>query len=113
MKRYGHLPMSDLAYRDPVFMESLGAQAAAHSCRVSRSDQPPAAGESRRHDRDVRLRANPVARRCGRAAARVQKRARGRRTAEWRTKCCGQIDVGMSRYYEEARELSRESRHGR
>ena len=26
MKRSGHLPMPDLAYRDPVFMESLPAR---------------------------------------------------------------------------------------
>ena len=109
MKRFGHLPMSDLAYQDPGFHGEHCRQAAAHSGRVYRPDQPPAARGSGRHDRDVRFGAHPAARPRTRAA---QEKCRAPPAAaaprEWRTKiAAAKSIVGMSRYYEEARELSR------
>ena len=107
MKRYGHLPMANLAYYDPEFMESLGAR--------------PIRILSEYLDPLYRLRSEKVgdtivmfgsARIPSRDAAlaelhRVEKRSRGKRTPAWRAKLkAARGDLQMSRYYEEARELS-------
>jgi uncharacterized protein (TIGR00730 family) len=108
MKRFGHLPMSKLAYQDPVFMESLAARPlrimAEYIDPINRlkkanvCDTIVMFGSARIQPRD-------------RALAQLQKlrhEAHGRRTGEWRTKLtAAKSIVGMSRYYEEARELSR------
>jgi len=107
MKRSGHLPMPDLAYQDPIFMESRPARPLrilaeyldplVRLQKVGVADTIVMFGSARIHPRDVAL-AN---------LKRIQREARGRKTREWR----GKIDaaksvLGMSRYYEEARELS-------
>lgn len=107
MKRSGHLPMPDLAYQDPIFMESRPARPLrilaeyldplVRLQKVGVADTIVMFGSARIHPRDV-AQAN---------LKRLQREARGRRTPEWR----GKIDaaksmLGMSRYYEEARELS-------
>src|ERR1700689_3878696 len=109
MKRSGgHLPMSKLAYKDPIFMESLAARPlrilAEYIDPINRlrranvGDTIVMFGSARIQPRD-------------RAIAQLKKlqlAARGRRTREWRTKItAARSIVGMSRYYEEARELSR------
>jgi uncharacterized protein (TIGR00730 family) len=108
MKRFGHLPMSKLAYQDPIFMESLPARPlrilAEYIDPINRlrkanvGDTIVMFGSARIQPRD-------------RAIAQLQKlrqEARGRRSGEWRTKLsAAKSIVGMSRYYEEARELSR------
>lgn len=108
MKRFGHLPMSELAYRDRVFMESLPARPLRILAeyidpinrlrRASVGDTIVMFGSARIQPRD-------------RALAQLQKlrrAARGRRNGAWRTKLiAAKSIVGMSRYYEEARELSR------
>ena len=108
MKRFGHLPMSKLAYQDPLFMESLPARPlrilAEYIDPINRIRRANVAdtivmfGSARIQPRD-------------RALAQLQKlrrAARGRRTGPWRTKLiAAKSIVGMSRYYEEARELSR------
>jgi uncharacterized protein (TIGR00730 family) len=107
MRRSGHLPMAKLAYYDPEFMESLGAR--------------PIRILSEYLDPLYRLRSEKVgdtivmfgsARIPSRDAAlaelhRLQKKSRGKQTAEWRAKLkAARGNVQMSRYYEEARELS-------
>ncbi|HKV05343.1 MAG TPA: TIGR00730 family Rossman fold protein [Candidatus Acidoferrales bacterium] len=108
MKRSGYLPMSKLAYRDPEFLESLPARPlrilAEYIDPINRlrranvGDTIVMFGSARIQPRD-------------RALALLQKlrrASRGRRTREWRTKIgAAKSIVGMSRYYEEARELSR------
>ena len=86
MKRFGHLPMSKLAYEDPEFMESLPARPlrilAEYIDPINRIRRANVAdtivifGSARIQPRD-------------RAVAQLQKlrrAARGRRTGEWRTK---------------------------
>jgi uncharacterized protein (TIGR00730 family) len=107
MRRSGHLPMAKLAYYDPEFMESLGAR--------------PIRILSEYLDPLYRLRSEKVgdtivmfgsARIPSRDAAlaelhRLQKKARGKQTPESRAKLkAARGNVQMSRYYEEARELS-------
>ncbi len=108
MKRFGHLPMSKLAYEDPEFMESLPARPlrilAEYIDPINRirkanvQDTIVMFGSARIQPRD-------------RALAQLQKlrrAARGRRSGGWRTKLiAAKSIVGMSRYYEVARELSR------
>jgi uncharacterized protein (TIGR00730 family) len=108
MKRSGHLPMPNLAYQDPIFMESLPARPlrilAEYIDPINRlrragvGDTIVMFGSARIQPRD-------------RAIAQLKKvrhAAHGRRTGEWRTKIgAAKSIVGMSRYYEEARELSR------
>ncbi|HTZ99946.1 MAG TPA: TIGR00730 family Rossman fold protein [Candidatus Aquilonibacter sp.] len=109
MKRSGsHLPMSKLAYQDPIFMESLPARPlrilAEYIDPINRlrkarvGDTIVMFGSARIQPRDRALA----------ALKQVQKAARGRRTHDWQTKItAAKSIVEMSRYYEEARELSR------
>ena len=108
MKRFGHLPMSDLAYQDQVFMESTAARPlrilAEYIDPINRlrragvGDTIVMFGSARIRPRDRALA----------DLKKVQAAARGRRTQEWSTKIgAAKSIVGMSRYYEEARELSR------
>jgi len=108
MKRGNHLPMSKLAYRNPRFMESLPARPLRILAeyldplsalrRAGVADTIVMFGSARIYPRD-------------RSLARVDKLAaiaRRRRTPEWRLKLrAAKAMVQMSRYYEEARELSR------
>src|SRR5271163_1491499 len=107
-KRSGHLPMPDLAYRDPIFMESLPARPlrilAEYIDPINRlrranvGDTIVMFGSARIQSRDQSLA----------RLKKIQAAARGRRTIEWRTKIgAAKSIVEMSRYYEEARELSR------
>jgi uncharacterized protein (TIGR00730 family) len=108
MKRFGHLPMPDLAYQDRVFMESTAARPlrilAEYIDPINRlrragvGDTIVMFGSARIQPRDRALA----------QLKKVQSAARGRRTPEWSTKIgAAKSIVGMSRYYEEARELSR------
>jgi uncharacterized protein (TIGR00730 family) len=108
MKRSGHLPMPNLAYQDPIFMESLAARPlrilAEYIDPINRlrragvGDSIVMFGSARIQPRDRALA----------QLKKVREAARGRRTGEWRTKIgAARSIVGMSRYYEEARELSR------
>jgi uncharacterized protein (TIGR00730 family) len=107
MKRSGHLRMAKLAYQDQAFMESLSARPlrilAEYFDPLQRLRKAGVAdtivmfGSARILPRD-------------RALARVKelrREARGRKTGEWRAKIGeARAMVDMSRYYEEARELS-------
>ncbi len=107
MKR-GHLLMSKLAYEDKKFMESLTARPlrilAEYFDPLKRLRQANVAdtivmfGSARIHSREK-----------GRAdLKRIQAAARRSRAPEWRAKIRqAKANVEMSRYYEDARELSR------
>jgi len=108
MKRYGHLPQAKLAYHDGVFMESLAARPLRilaeyidpiNRLRTARiGDTIVMFGSARIKSRDEALA----------HLKKVKRDARGRKTQEWRTKIrAAQSTVEMSRYYEDARELSR------
>ena len=108
MKRYGHLPMSKLAYQDPVFMESRVARPlrilAEYIDPINRLRKASVAdtivmfGSARIQPRDTALA----------QLKRLQRAARGKRDKHTRLKLtAAKSIVGMSRYYEEARELSR------
>jgi uncharacterized protein (TIGR00730 family) len=108
MKRSGYLPMSKLAYQDKKFMDSLGARPLrilaeyldplGRLRRANVGDTIVMFGSARIQPRDKALA----------HLKKLQKDAHGRRTHEWRTKItAAKSIVGMSRYYEEARELSR------
>ena len=112
MKRSGHLPMAKLAYQDRKFMESLGARPLrilaeyldplGRLRRANVGDTIVMSGSARIYSRE-------------RAEARlrqVEESGRGRRKIEWRGQwkkkiSVARVDLQMSRYYEEARELSR------
>jgi uncharacterized protein (TIGR00730 family) len=107
MKRYGHLPMSKLAYQDAVFMESRVARPlrilAEYLDPLNKlrnanvADTIVMFGSARIQPRDKALT----------QLKRIQKEARGRRNGHWRTKLiAARSIVDMSRYYEEARALS-------
>jgi uncharacterized protein (TIGR00730 family) len=109
MARVRHLPMSELAYRDPDFMESLPARPlrilAEYIDPLSRMRREDIAdtivmfGSARIRARDQ---AQALIRKLDSAPAKT------RRTQEWRAKSrSAKSDLHMSRYYEEARELSR------
>jgi uncharacterized protein (TIGR00730 family) len=108
MTRPAHLPMAKLAYRDLRFMESLPARPLRILAeyidplqrlrRARVADTIVIFGSARIYPRDTSLKLLEQAR----------KAARGRKTAEWRTKIqAAKSVVEMSRYYEEARELSK------
>jgi uncharacterized protein (TIGR00730 family) len=108
MKRSGHLPMPDLAYQDPVFMESKPARPLrilaeyldplTRLRRAGVADTIVMFGSARIHPGDV----------AQAKLRQVQRAARGRRAHQWRIKLdAAKSIVQMSRYYEEARELSR------
>src|SRR6185437_11272599 len=93
MKRTGHLPMAKLAYRDPDFMESLGAR----PLRILAEYLDPLGRLRRENVGDTIVMFG---------SARIK--SRGRRNGEWRLKIrTARSILEMSRYYEEARELSR------
>jgi uncharacterized protein (TIGR00730 family) len=107
MKRSGYLPMSKLAYEDKQFMDSLGARPLrilaeyldplGRLRRANVGDTIVMFGSARIQPRDRALA----------HLKKLQQSARGRRTAEWRAKItAAKSIVGMSQYYEEARELS-------
>ncbi|HTV57791.1 MAG TPA: TIGR00730 family Rossman fold protein [Verrucomicrobiae bacterium] len=107
MIRRGHLEMPELAYRDPKFMESLTARPlrilAEYLDPLKRLRQANVGdtivmfGSARIQPRDRALK----------DLDKVKRLARGRRNGEWRMKIsAARSIVNMSRYYEEARELS-------
>jgi hypothetical protein len=108
MKHRRHLPHMKLAYEDPRFMESLAARPlrilAEYFDPLTRLRQANVAdtivmfGSARIHSRE-----HAIAH-----LEQVRRHARGRRTGEWREKIgAARSNLEMSRYYEEARELSR------
>jgi uncharacterized protein (TIGR00730 family) len=108
MKRSGYLPMSKLAYKDKKFMDSLGARPLrilaeyldplGRLRRANVGDTIVMFGSARIQPRDKAIA----------HLKKLQKEAHGRRTREWQSKItAAKSIVGMSRYYEEARELSR------
>ena len=107
MKRPRYLPMPNLAYQDPVFMQSLGARPLRILAeyfdpmirlrRANVGDTIVMFGSARIQSRDRALQ----------ELKKVQAQARGRRNHEWKLKVqAARSIVDMSRYYEEARELS-------
>jgi len=108
MKRSGHLPMAKLAYKDHEFMESLGARPLrilaeyldplARLRRANVADTIVIFGSARIYSRERALA----------HLKEVQRSARRAKSAEARQKLrAARGDVEMSRYYEDARELSR------
>jgi len=112
MKRSGHLPMAKLAYEDGKFMESLGARPLrilaeyldplGRLRRAKVGDTIVMFGSARIYSRERALE----------RLRQVQESGRGRRKVEWRGQrkkkiAAARADLEMSRYYEEARELSR------
>ena len=108
MKRSGYLPMSKLAYQDKKFMDSLGAR----PLRILAEYLDPLGRLRRENVGDTIVmfgsaRIQPRDRALAHLK-KLQQDSRGRRTREWRAKIkAAKSIVGMSRYYEEARELSR------
>src|ERR1700683_440440 len=108
MTRTHFLPMSKLAYQDPVFMESLPAR----PLRILAEYFDPMVRLRRANVGDTIVmfgsaRIQPHDRALSRLK-KVQRAARGRRNGEWRLKVqAARSIVEMSSYYEEARELSR------
>jgi len=108
MKRSGHLPMPKLAYEDRLFMESLGAR----PLRILAEYLDPL-GRLRRAKVGDTIVMFGSARIQSREKAesrlhQIQRAARGRRNGEWRLKIgAARSIVQMSRYYEDARQLSR------
>jgi uncharacterized protein (TIGR00730 family) len=107
MKRSGYLPMSKLAYQDKKFMDSRDARPLriiaeyldplGRLRRANVGDTIVMFGSARIPSRDHALA----------ELKRTKDSARGRKSAEWRAKLrSARANVGMSRYYEEARELS-------
>ena len=107
MKRSGYLPMAKLAYEDPKFMESLGARPlrilaeyldplkCLRQQKVGDTIVMFGSARIQSHDRAVA------------DLEKVKRKAKGRRTPEWRAKITqARAIVGMSRYYEDARALS-------
>lgn len=108
MKRSGHLPMPKLAYEDRIFMESLGARPLrilaeyldplGRLRRAKVGDTIVMFGSARTYSRET------AERKC----REVERAARGRRNGEWRLKIgAARSLLQMSRYYEDARQLSR------
>jgi uncharacterized protein (TIGR00730 family) len=108
MKRSGHLPMAKLAYKDHEFMESLGARPLrilaeyldplARLRRANVADTIVIFGSARIYSHERALA----------HLKEVQRSARRGKSAEARQKLrAARCDVEMSRYYEDARELSR------
>src|SRR5580658_6729193 len=106
-KQPKHQPLPKLAYEDPQFMESLGAR----PLRILAEYFDPLVRLRRANVGDTivmfgsaRIQARDKAQA---ELKRVQRMAKGRNTPEWRLKVrAARSIVGMSRYYEEARELS-------
>jgi uncharacterized protein (TIGR00730 family) len=100
--------MPKLAYQDKKFMESLGAR----PLRIIAEYLDPLARLRKEKVADTIVMFGS-ARIYSRERAldrlhEIQQSSRGRRNAEWREKIsAARSDLGMSRYYEEARELSK------
>ena len=103
-----HLPTANLAYRDADFMESLGARPLrilaeyldplVRLRRANVADTIVIFGSARIQPRNQAMA----------DLKRIRSKARARKTPEWQTKVrAARSIVEMSRYYEEARELSR------
>ena len=103
-----HLPMPQLAYRDPEFTESLAARPLRilaeyldplmRMRRENVGDTIVMFGSARIHSRDRALA----------QLKRIESLRKGRRTPEHRAKLrAARSELEMSRYYEEARELAR------
>jgi uncharacterized protein (TIGR00730 family) len=108
MKRSRQLAHVKLAYHDPKFMESFSARPlrilSEYFDPLTRLRQAGVGdtivmfGSARIHSREQALA----------QLERTRREARGRQTAEWRAKVkSARANVEMSRYYEDARELSR------
>src|ERR1700751_4006649 len=108
MRRPSHLPIAKLAYQDPRFMESLGARPLrilaeyldplARLRREKVADTIVMFGSARIHSREQ----------AQHELKEVRARSRGRRNAQWAERIRhAKSHLEMSRYYEEARELSR------
>src|ERR1700722_10537258 len=108
MRRPRNLPMPNQAYQDPAFMQSLGARPLRILAeyfdpmirlrRANVGDTIVMFGSARIQARDRALT----------ELKQAQQRAAGRQTPEWRLKVqAARSIVEMSRYYEEARALSR------
>lgn len=107
-RRPHHLPMPNLAYEDPEFMHSLGAR----PLRILAEYFDPLIRLRRANVGDtIVMFGSARIQSRGEAMTKlkqVQKRAKGRKTPEWRLKVrAAKSIVEMSRYYEDARELSR------
>ena len=108
MRRSGHLRMAKLAYEDKKFMESLGAR----PLRILAEYLDPLGRLRRAKVGDTIVmfgsaRIQSRERASGRLE-QIERNSRGRHNKEWRAKIgAARSDVQMSRYYEEARELSR------
>jgi uncharacterized protein (TIGR00730 family) len=107
MKRSGHLPQASLAYYDSAFMESGGARPLrilaeyldplGRLRRAGVGDTIVMFGSARIQSREHSLA----------HLKKLRRESRGRRTGEWRAKIgAAKSIVQMSRYYEDARELS-------
>ena len=108
MKRSRQLQHVKLAYHDPKFMESFSARPLrilseyfdplTRLRRAGVGDTIVMFGSARIHSREYALA----------QLERVKREARGRKTSEWRARIkSARANVEMSRYYEDARELSR------
>jgi len=108
MKRSGHLPMAKLSYRNMNFMESSGGRPLrilaeyldplGRLRRANVGDTIVMFGSARIHPREKALA----------QLEKLKNKVHGRQSSEWRAKIrAARADLGMSRYYEDARELSR------
>jgi uncharacterized protein (TIGR00730 family) len=107
MKRSGYLRMAKLAYHDQSFMESLSAR----PLRILAEYLDPLTRLRRGGVADTIVMFGSARIRSREQAMdhlkEIEHASRGRRTPEWRTKRrAARSLVEMSRYYEEARELS-------
>ncbi len=107
MKRSGHLPMAKLAYKDSEFMESLGAR----PLRILAEYLDPLARLRRENVGDTIVifgSARIFSREHALAHLKEAQHGARKKSAEAREKLrLARCDLQMSRYYEEARELSR------
>jgi uncharacterized protein (TIGR00730 family) len=107
MKRSGHLPMAKLAYEDPKFMESLGARPLrilAEYLDPLKCLRQQKVGDTIVIFGSARIQSHDHA---VAELEKIKRRAKGRRTGEWRDKIRqARANIGMSSYYEDARALS-------
>jgi uncharacterized protein (TIGR00730 family) len=109
MSRPRHLPMSKLAYHDSIFMESLPAR----PLRILAEYIDPLSRLRRENVADTivmfgsaRIKSREQTEATIRQLKRASAKTRG--TSAWRDRMrTARAALGMSRYYEEARELSR------
>lgn len=107
MKRPGYLPMAKLAYEDPKFMDSLGARPLrilAEYLDPLKKLRQEKVGDTIVMFGSARIQSHDKA---VAEFEKIKRKAKGRRTSEWRAKIRqARAIVGMSRYYEDARALS-------